>query len=141
MAIQIKLYDRLLPILQMISRGVSDIQIIKQQYSYICDKEWKTTTAFEKAFSRDIKLLIVSGLIIKENSYLKATRRTKNISSIPNIVLKNEIFKIYINSAHMYMLDGEHESTISDNLAIYDQLVLQTQSNNSTLSLKSKISA
>jgi hypothetical protein len=122
-----KLFNRLLPLLQIIHSGVKDINTIKQSYAQICDKEWHSSYALDKAFIRDIKLLVTTSLIDKNSSSILATTRLKRVFKLSkNIHAKLEIFKIYISTTHFNLLDGEHESVICENLSLLDSLILDS---------------
>ncbi len=127
MAKMIQMYNRLLPLLQIINSGVNDITTLKNKYQQLCDKEWKSNYALNKAFSRDINLLLSSNLIEKDTFSINATLRLQRIFKLSkNLHLKKELLKIYIQTTHCYILDGEHISTILDKLIDLDSLLLET---------------
>lgn len=126
-----KLFNRVLPLLQIIHSGVSDIGTIKQRYAQLCDKEWSSNYALDKAFSRDINLLVASSLVDKNQTHIIATARLKRVFRLrKNLDARLEILKIYISTAHFNLLDGEHKSVICENLSMLDSLILDSNESN-----------
>jgi hypothetical protein len=123
----IEIYDRLLPLLQIINSGLNDITTLKNRYKQLCDKQWNSNCALDKAFSRDINLLIASNLVEKNRFTINKTPRLQRIFGLSkNINMKKELLKIYINATHCYLLEGEHITSISKNLEQLDSLILES---------------
>ncbi|MFP4333803.1 MAG: hypothetical protein ACLFQJ_10940, partial [Campylobacterales bacterium] len=112
-----KIYNRLLPLLQVINSGVSDTTALKSSYRNICDYDWSTNFALDKAFSRDLSLLVASNLITKNEQSIKPSSRLRRVLNLPiSRYEKREILKIFIFSTHEQLIDGEHISTIESSL-------------------------
>ncbi|MGM0641863.1 MAG: hypothetical protein ACQESN_10615 [Thermotogota bacterium] len=122
-----KIYNRLIPLLQVINSGVGNTTTLKNSYSSICDHEWQTNFALDKSFSRDLNLLIASQLILKNERSVKASYRLSRVFGLPvSRYERYEILKIYIHATHEQLIDGEHTSTIEQNLQKIDRLILDS---------------